>query len=390
MADTNPYEILQVPPDADEDTIEEAYDRLFDHYEPKALAGDRRAIAVLEQLNMARDVLVDPVQRAALDARISMGRPAGGPAGPASAPAAHAAPRTPGALRAPAPAPVDSAGAVTGAPPATTVRLRRRSKARPRAVTPRPEPRIMLYALLGVLAVVVAGGLIFIVGQRAATGTRPPASASRGEVLATVNGVPIYSQDWEERLARDKEAALSDPFMAAFLDNFQSITGTRALEVIKSDALDKLINLEVIQQQARKEGLYPTEDQQRLVIEDAKQREVPAGQTFEEFLKHYNITEEQYNRRVVENLVYALMANEHMPKTGTNEEKTNGFIKWICDTRKNYDVKVFVTFNVDNPPCTSGLPTDLPLPGVEEPTPVPDQEQLPLPVETVAPTTPRP
>ena len=248
----------------------------------------------------------------------------------------------------------------------------------------------MLYALLGMLAVVVAGGLIFIMGQRATTGTRPPASESRGEVLATVNGVPIYSQDWEERLARDKEAALSDPFMAAFLDNFQSITGTRALEVIKSDALDKLINLEVIQQQARKEGLYPTEDQQRLVIEDAKQREVPAGQTFEEFLKHYNITEEQYNRRVVENLVYALMANEHMPKTGTNEEKTNGFIKWICDTRKNYDVKVFVTFNVDNPPCTSGLPTDLPLPGVEEPTPVPDQEQLPLPVETVAPTTPRP
>ncbi len=375
MAGFNPYEVLGVPTDADEDSIASAYDRLFDHYEAKALAGDHRAGAMLDRLNRAWDILMDPAQRAAFDAKQAASRPA------QATPHARAAMTTSTSTFTTKDARTNE-GAASAA-----VKIRRRSKQRPRAVPPRSNFALLPYALLGVLAVAVLVTFAFIVGQqraKAGAGSLPPPSQSRGEVLATVNGVPIYSRDWEERVAKDKEIALSDPILGGFVNNFEGITGTRALEVIQYDALDKLINLEVIQQQARKEGLYPNEQQQRMVIEDAKKREVPPGETFEGFLKKYNITEEQYNRRVVENLVYTLMATEHVPKTGTNEQKVEGFIRWICETRKNYDVQIYKKFSMQHQPCTSGLPTDLPLPGVEQPTPGPE-EQLPLPVETAAP-----
>src|SRR5215212_6226940 len=68
--DSNPYDLLQVPRDAGEEEIEEAYNALFDRYEPAGDDGDEEAIAMLEALNEARDTLVNPRQRAALDARL--------------------------------------------------------------------------------------------------------------------------------------------------------------------------------------------------------------------------------------------------------------------------------------------------------------------------------
>ncbi len=93
-------------------------------------------------------------------------------------------------------------------------------------------------------------------------------------------------------------------------------------------------------------------------------------------MQQHNLTADRYRRAVTDNVVYAVMANEHVPKTGTADEKTQGFVDWICTTRKNYDVKILMTFTItDNPSCTSGLPSDLPLPGV-------DQTQVPGPEAT--------
>ena len=44
-----------------------AYDALFDEYEGRAQAGDATAVRLLNAINQARDVLVDPVRRAELD-----------------------------------------------------------------------------------------------------------------------------------------------------------------------------------------------------------------------------------------------------------------------------------------------------------------------------------
>src|SRR5205823_11090168 len=124
------------------------------------------------------------------------------------------------------------------------------------------------------------------------------------------------------------------------------------------------------------------------------------GQSFEDFLRTHNISEEQYNRAVVSTAVYRVVASKHVPDKGTSEQKTNAFTSWICDTRKSYDVKINLTFNVQgNQPCTSGLPAELPtgddqqppepeatgaataLPMVPRNTPVPG---VPTPVKTQA------
>jgi curved DNA-binding protein CbpA len=74
---SNPYDVLKVPRDASVEAIEDAYDRLFDRYEPQAQAGDQAAIERLNTLNAARDTLIDPRNRAALDKTLSQAQATG-------------------------------------------------------------------------------------------------------------------------------------------------------------------------------------------------------------------------------------------------------------------------------------------------------------------------
>src|SRR5918911_3146830 len=167
----------------------------------------------------------------------------------------------------------------------------------------------------------------------------------------------------------------------AMANNFQGPTGTRMLDLVSFDALDKLINMEVIQQEAKKENLYPTNDAQKKdLIEQAKQNDLSGGKSFTQFLQEHNISEEQYNKSVIENTVYAVMAGKHMPQQGTDDERTQAFISWMCERRTSYNVKIYLTFQVtENKPCSSGLPSDVPItngspPPEEEGTEVPQPE----------------
>ena len=223
------------------------------------------------------------------------------------------------------------------------------------------------------MVVLVFALAIFLLMRWRQGGLSVPLDPTRGEVIATVNGVPVYNDDWQERIERDKNSALSDPLFAPFVNNFQGVTGTRMLDVLSYDAMDKLINLEVIMQQAKQEGLHPTPAQEKGLIDEAKAGDLKDGKTFEEFLREKNTNEAKYNRTVIQSVVYTVMANEHLPKTGTAQERTDGFIKWICETRKSYDVRILRKFIFEsNVPCTSGLPLDLPLPGIE-PEEIPDE-----------------
>jgi hypothetical protein len=232
--------------------------------------------------------------------------------------------------------------------------------------------------LLGLVVFGLAAVVTYLV---VAKNDQAPAE-NRGSIVATVNGQPIYEQDFLERVDIDKQGALNDPIFGGYIKTLTPYSQTQVLETLKSDSLDRLINFEVLAQQARKEGLYPeTAAQQNSIIADAKSRELK-GESFEEFLKKRNITAGQYTRRIIRNVVYALMADAHMPKTGTPDERRSGFFEWICKTRQSYDVKIIVTFAVSNPPCTSDLPPELALPGLDNTVP----QDVPT---AVAPTTPQ-
>jgi hypothetical protein len=380
LPEQNPYELLQVPRDASLDEIEDAYDALYDLHEPAARGGDEREIAFLTDLNEAREVLLDPQRRAHLDQKLHE-RP--------RRPAKYAGPRTPPSMRAQetvprrAAAPSPGAATYTGAVPA---KVRRRSGPRPRYVAPPTRNMRVPVLVAGALMVVLVFALaIFLLMRGPQGGLSVPLDPARGEVIATVNGVPVYADDWQERIERDKNSALSDPLFSPFVNNFQGVTGTRMLDILSYDAMDKLINMEVIMQQAKKEGLYPTPAQEKGLIDEAKTTDLQGGVSFEAFLRDKNLSEAKYNRTVIQNVVYTVMADRHVPKTGTSQARTDGFIKWICETRKSYDVRILRKFLLEsNVPCTSGLPSDLPLPGVE-------QEEIPEDLPTaVLPANPNP
>jgi hypothetical protein len=368
----NPYKLLRVPRSADEATIDEAYNELYDEYEPQARDGDEDAIAMLEELNEARDILMNPRRRAALDARMS-GR------GVATEERLGRGSR-------------DSYR--NGKQRDTAYGRRTSASQRPRSV--QAERRLpvvpIALSLVAVAAVVVAA--LFVVARV----TAKPVPTDMGPVVATVNGEPIYEVEYNERVERDRQNALSDPFFAAMADNFQGITGTRMLDVLKYDALDKLINLEVIKLEARQEGSYPSEQQQVDLVEQAKASDL-MGRTFEDFLIDKGITEEQYKRSVIKNVVYAVMASKHMPQEGDEDSRVNAFLAWMCEKRENYVVEINIQFQVEgNQPCSSGLPSDVPItgdlpaaPGGEEPI-VPEAEptgEIPLgPVFTPTPAAP--
>jgi curved DNA-binding protein CbpA len=62
----DPYKVLQVDPSAKADVIEAAYKRLAKRYHPDVAPGPD-AQARMVQINLARDILRDPVRRAAVD-----------------------------------------------------------------------------------------------------------------------------------------------------------------------------------------------------------------------------------------------------------------------------------------------------------------------------------
>ena len=238
-----------------------------------------------------------------------------------------------------------------------------RDAARPRRTWVSYLPYIVLIAVLGFG---IAVGISYLQNK----GSCVPADLPTGAVVATVDGTPIYQRDWDVRSSTDKKNVLSDPLFASFFDS-STITGTRALDALKFDSLDKLINMEVIQQQAKKEGLYPTEDQQKTLVDQAYASDRKGTESFNDLLCRLQVSEATYRRTIVENIVYTVVANQHLPATGTSETKTDAFINWICSTRQNYNVQIMATFLVaNNPSCTSGLPSDMRLPGLDE-TPVP-------------------
>lgn len=369
MAELNPYRVLKVRRDADDAAIEAAYNTLFDRYEPAAHAGDEQAVRRLEELNEAHDLLLDPSRRAAFDAQYSgQRRQAALPGGANLTQTATAV--GPGSRR----------SEYAAAPASGRAQAARGSGSRrPRAVAPRRNVSLMPVVLAGIItaAVLGAGAFLILRGINAAnTAPCPP----RGEVVAEVNSTPIYEREFNERFERDRQNALSDPIIAQFAaNNFQGITGTRMLDVIRFDALDKLINMEVIIQEAHKEGIYPSAAAQTQFIEEAKRVELQ-GRPFNDFLKGLGICEEQYNASVVRNGVYARMAERYMPTEGNADARSTAFINWFCRARQNYDVKINMSFIVaENRPCSSGLPSDVPLtdptgqetPGDLPPEPVP-------------------
>jgi hypothetical protein len=379
VRERNPYKVLQVPRDADEVAIEQAYNRLFDRYESQAYAGDAEATRMLEELNRARDILIDPARRAALDERLS------GSSTQASGQKSAMATMSRAAV-APAARPRSQAttGTRTGTQRRTGSSTRPRSVARQRSLSPVP---LVVGGL--VLLVVVAVAVYFI--SKNASGSS--GSANPGAAVATVNGQPIYERDLNDRYERDKAQQMSEPLIASIAAE-GGITATRMFDAIKQDALDKLINMEVIQQEARKEKLYPDAKTQSDLIEQAKQTDVQPGESFENSLKAHGLTEDQYNRNVITSAVYRVIASKYVPTTGSDSDRQTAFINWICKTREGYDVKIFIKFSTsnDNQPCSSGLPSDIDLTGSQVPPP-PSQEApsaVPSAQPTIAaPTAPR-
>lgn len=418
MPEANPYKILQVARNADPDTIEDAYDRLFDRYEPLAESGDDEAIRMLEQLNRAHETLADPQQRAELDARL---------AGETRQVAQSAQRRT----AAPAGAAVTTQARPRAATRTTTSTRQTAGGQRSRRTVVAEPPRRQIPPVFlvsgGVLLLLVVLVAVFLI-SRNTNGNSGNPSAGSGQnsgfspsdakataaaqatltdtgaidvnsiptpgalggmstkdpnfIAATVNGQPVYMYELTRRYVKDVIVASNDPLMGSLLAE-ENITSTRMLDVLAQDSLDKLINMQVILGEARAEAIYPNADQINMVVEQAKAHDLQ-GMSFDDFLKTNNITAQQYQDNVVRNVVYAIMASKHVPQTGSDDDKQTGFINWICTARKKYEVKINLTFTAPNQPCTSGLPSDVPL-TTDIPTPPPNQQQAPPPQDTAAP-----
>ena len=113
-ADIDPYKVLQVDPEAEDEVIQAAYRRLAQKYHPDRQPGPEGATRMIA-INAAWELVGDPAKRAAYD-RSRRASPV--PPPPAAAPAS--APRPAPATSAP-PTPGTSAGAPTRERPPETV-----------------------------------------------------------------------------------------------------------------------------------------------------------------------------------------------------------------------------------------------------------------------------
>lgn len=131
--------------------------------------------------------------------------------------------------------------------------------------------KILLHSVLFALAISVA-----------ACGKSGGASGNGGdEVAATVNGKQILIKDLDSVIAqqfRGQEAQLSQLAQAGY----------------RLQALDTMINSEVLFQRAVKEGINPTDDEVRQAVQRYKQERSLTEEAFANELKQINQTEEQF------------------------------------------------------------------------------------------------
>ena len=131
--------------------------------------------------------------------------------------------------------------------------------------------KILLHTLLFALAVFAA-----------ACGNSGSATGTGGDdVAANVNGKKILIKDLDSVIAqqfRGQESQLSQLAQAAY----------------RLQALDTMINEEVLFQRAAKEGINPTEDEVRQAVQQFKQGRSLTEEAFANELKQINQTEEQF------------------------------------------------------------------------------------------------
>ena len=131
--------------------------------------------------------------------------------------------------------------------------------------------KILLHSILFAFAISAAA-----CGNSGASGT-----SGGDDVAATVNGKKILIKDLDSVIAqqfRGQEAQLSQLAQAGY----------------RLQALDTMINEEVLFQRAAKDGINPTEDEVRQAVQRYKQERSLTEEAFANELKQINQTEEQF------------------------------------------------------------------------------------------------
>jgi hypothetical protein len=269
----------------------------------------------------------------------------------------------------------------TQAEPARSSRVSR-PVSQPAARPARRAP--MVPVALGVVAVLIAlgilvGGLIPQTPQVAAPGPGTP-TVDPGDIAATVNGKPIRKSAWQERL-KVAEEDYTDQYGLQF---DTTDTGKRMADVLGFDVLDQMINFEVVLQEAAKESIIPNPTQVEQRYQEAQAEAKKENKTWDAFLASQQIhSDAEFRQSIVDGFTYVIMAQNHSPSQGTDDQKSQALGSYICATRAKYDVKVYVTFIVPQTPCSSAgagsgeIPANLTVP--------PTQPRLPTPVQTFGP-----
>lgn len=151
--------------------------------------------------------------------------------------------------------------------------------------------KILLHSFLFVLAI-----------SAAACGGSGSANGTGGDdVAATVNGKKILIKDLDSAIAqqfRGQESQLSQLAQAAY----------------RLQALDTMINEEVLFQRAAKEGINPTDDEVRQAVQRYKQERSLTEEAFANELKQINQTEEQFRelakRQLAVNKLYEKLSSQ--------------------------------------------------------------------------------
>lgn len=151
--------------------------------------------------------------------------------------------------------------------------------------------KILLHSFLFVLAI-----------SAAACGNSGSASGTGADdVAATVNGKKILIKDLDSVIAqqfRGQESQLSQLAQAAY----------------RLQALDTMINEEVLFQRAAKEGINPTEEEVRQAVQQYKQSRSLTEEAFAAELKQINQSEEQFRelakRQLAVNKLYEKLSSQ--------------------------------------------------------------------------------
>jgi len=171
-----------------------------------------------------------------------------------------------------------------------------------------------MFSIKKLLVLVICLVTILVIGCTTENNSSTNGLGEMGDVAATVNGVDIKLEVFQDTVEQMKVSYGQQGF------DFEGEEGEEVLEQIKQQAINNLIQQEVLLQEAKQEGYDATDEMVEEELRNVK-TQFPTEEEFEMALEANQLTENEFKEMLVNEIQIELLLQSKVEEIAVSEDE---------------------------------------------------------------------